>query len=308
MNAEASSVKARAASLLRLGDFAALKVSGEDRIEFLQGQLSQDLAQVSAGRAAPAAWCNRQGRVLCLMVVVEWNDATYLVLPAEMADTCATGLGRFILRAKVQIERLEGSPGREEDSPGNEGSLPSSPGGAPMVPVLFGCVGFEGLDDEPWACRAGKGYCAVRLPGKGRRALLLGEPPAGAALAVDSRLTAGHWRLADIEAELPWIGTKASGKFLAHSLNLDLSGAVSFTKGCYVGQEIIARMEYRGKPKRRMRQLELPLEAGAEPGEKVQHPELGAVTVITAARAGDHIEALAEVRLKQDAAKFEKSE
>ncbi len=318
MNVKASSGEALAPALLRLEEFAALRVSGEDRLEFLQGQLSQDLAQVSANQAAPAAWCNRQGRVLCLMVAIEWKDATYLVLPAEMAETCATGLGRFILRAKVRIERWEGEPGSEGVPPGNEGVpaldagsegvLPSSRAGTPSFPGVFGCVGFESLSAEPWACRVSEEYCAVRLPGKGRRALLLGKPPAAAAMAVDAGWTADKWKLADIEAELPWVGAQASGKFLAHSLNLDLSGAVSFTKGCYVGQEIIARMEYRGKPKRRMRLITLPPGGGAEPGEKVEHPELGAVTVITAAPAGDHIEALAEVRLKQDAAKYDEHE
>ena len=94
---------------LRLADFAAIKVSGAERSDFLQGQLTQDMHKVTADRAAPAAWCNRQGRVLCLMVAVEWEDANYLILPAEMSETCAKGLGRYILRAKVQIE-LSGAP------------------------------------------------------------------------------------------------------------------------------------------------------------------------------------------------------
>ena len=257
---------------LRLADFAAIKVSGAERSDFLQGQLTQDMHKVTADRAAPAAWCNRQGRVLCLMVAVEWEDATYLVLPAEMSETCAKGLGRYILRAKVQIE-LSGAP-------------------------VFGCVNAGAL--EEWACFGGSSYCAVRLPGEGHRALLLGDPPDGIDTAAESGWTAERWRLADIEAEIPWIGPAATGQFLAHSLNLDQSGAVSFTKGCYVGQEIIARMEHRGTPKRRMRRVQLPLEAAAQPGAKLQHPELGTITIIAAAAGGQHLEALAEVRLTRN--------
>lgn len=264
------------AGLLRLEDFAALRVSGEGRVDFLQGQLSQDMGKVTPSQAAPAAWCNRQGRVLCLMVAVDWQDAIFLILPAGMAETCADGLKRYILRAKVRIERWDQAPG------------------------VFGCAGIEELGAATWACKAGEAYCAVRLPGTRDRALLLGEPPTNIEDAAGAGWTLEEWRLADIEAELPWIGEEASGKFLAHSLNLDLSGAVSFTKGCYVGQEIIARMEHRGRPKRRMRRLRLPPGVDARSGARAEHPELGAVTVIGAARAGEQTEVLAEVRLAQD--------
>ena len=280
------------AGLLRLEDFGALRVSGEDRADFLQGQLSQDMNRLTSSQAAPAAWCNRQGRVLCVMVAVEWQDAICLVLPAGMVETCADGLRRYILRARVQIEAAEvplfgcvnadalfasRAPGHPDRS---EGETPSFPG-------------------RHWRCSAGPGYCAVRLPGEGRRALVLGKPTVDIAAAEDTGWTAERWRLADIRAELPWVGADTSGKFLAHSLNLDLSGAVSFTKGCYVGQEIVARMEHRGRPKRRMRRLRLPPGTDAERGQRLQHPELGAVTVIGAARAAEQIEVLAEVRLAQ---------
>ncbi|MDE0454573.1 MAG: hypothetical protein OXJ63_04595 [Gammaproteobacteria bacterium] len=260
--------------LLRLDDFAALRVSGEDCVDFLQGQLSQDMGRVTPTQAAPAAWCNRQGRVLCLMVAVDWQDAIFLILPAAMAETCAEGLGRYVLRAKVRIERWD--------------------------QAVFGCAGIEEPGAETWACKGNEAYCAVRLPGARNRALLLGEPPTNAEGAPGSGLTLENWRLADIEAELPWIGEKTSGKFLAHSLNLDLSGAVSFTKGCYVGQEIIARMEHRGRPKRRMQRVHLPADSAVEAGARVDHPEHGAATIITWSAAPERVEALAEVRLAQD--------
>lgn len=248
-------------------------------MDFLQGQLSQDMSRVTPSQAATAAWCNRQGRVLCLMVAVEWHDAIFLVVPAEMAEACAGGLKRYILRAKVRIERWDGVPGSEG---------------------LFGCSGIEDLGAEAWACRGDAGYCAVRFPPPGQRALLLGEPPAHLEGASGSGLTGEEWRLADIQTELPWIGEKTSGKFLAHSLNLDLSGAVSFTKGCYVGQEIIARMEHRGTPKRRMRRVRLAAGLAVEAGERVNLPGHGAATVIAWAPSGEEMEALAEVRLARD--------
>ncbi|MDE0679054.1 MAG: hypothetical protein OXI11_02405 [Gammaproteobacteria bacterium] len=272
---------------LRLEDFATLRVSGEDRVDFLQGQLSQDMGRVTPMEAAPAAWCNRQGRVLCLMVAVDWQDAIFLILPAGMAQTCADGLGRYILRAKVRIEVAPG-PVFGCTLPGSKGARAHAEGETPSFP------------EEAWRSIGAPEYCAVRLPGRDSRALVLGEPPADVATDKDSNWTPERWRLADIEAEIPWVDSDTSGKFLAHSLNLDLSGAVSFTKGCYVGQEIIARMEHRGRPKRRMRRLRLPPGVDIRSGARAQHPELGAVTVIGAARAGEETEVLAEVRLAQD--------
>ena len=275
------------AGLLRLEDFAALRVSGEDRVDFLQGQLSQDMGRVTPSQAAPAAWCNRQGRVLCLMVAADWQDSIFLILPSGMAETCAEGLGRYVLRAKVRIELAPipvfgcAFPGSEHVPVTGEGETPSFPG-------------------EAWRCSGAPEFCAVRLPGRNSRALVLGEPPAELAGNGESGWTVERWRLADIEAEIAWVDCETSGKFLAHSLNLDLSGAVSFTKGCYVGQEIIARMEHRGRPKRRMRRLRLPPGVPARSGQRVEDPKMGAVTVIGAARAGEQTEVLAEVRLAQD--------
>ena len=279
--------------LLGLDDFAALRVGGEDRVDFLQGQLSQDMGRVTPSEAAPTAWCNRQGRVLCLMVAVDWQDAIFLILPAGMAETCADGLSRYILRARVQIERW---PGREIAPPSTRtGRLRSRRGTG-----LFGCVGLEGLGAEPWSCRGKEDYCAIRLPGAGERALLLGEPPAHLGDASDPGWTLEDWRLADIRAELPWLGEQTSGKFLAHSLNLDISGAVSFTKGCFVGQEIIARMEYRGTPKRRMQHVRLPAGSAVEAGARVELPGQGPATVVAWAPSNGNIEALAEVRIARE--------
>ena len=281
--------------ILRLQDFAVLRVSGEDRVDFLQGQLSQDMGKVTPSQAAPAAWCNRQGRVLCLMVAAAWRDAIFLALPAEMAEACISGLTRYILRARVRIERCDQAPGKE-----GVPALQNDEGGTPSFPGIFGCSGLADLDGEAWACKGNEEFCAVRLPGTGDRALLLGEPPADLEKASVSGLTPEEWRLADIEAELPWIGEQTSGKFLAHSLNLDLSGAVSFTKGCFVGQEIIARMEYRGTPKRRMRRVRIEGGSTVQAGERLDLPGLGTATVIARASSQGDTEALAEVRLAEE--------
>lgn len=293
-------------AILRLADFAAVKVSGEQRRDFLQGQLTQDMQKVTARRGAPAAWCNRQGRVICMMIAVEWSDATFLVMPEAMSAICVQGLGRYILRAKVRIERSElpvfGGVNADElfaSATPDEAGAP-----APIRPRRRDAPVADDATDSgnAWDCFGGSRYCAVRLPGAGARALMLGCPSDGIGPGADSGWTAEHWRLADIEAEIPWIGQQTTEKFLAHSLNLDLSGAVSFSKGCYVGQEIIARMEHRGTPKRRMRHVQLAPETAVQPGVKLPYPGLGAITIIAAAAGSERLSALAEVRLSQDRA------
>ena len=132
------------------------------------------------------------------------------------------------------------------------------------------CGGSKAWAPSPGHAGGKKRIAPFGCPVRMRESCCWENPPAHPGNASGLEWNLEDWRLADIQAELPWVGEKTSGRFLAHSLNLDLSGAVSFTKGCFVGQEIIARMEYRGTPKRRMQRVRLPeglaVEAGQRPG------------------------------------------
>ena len=203
-----------------LDDLAALAVRGPDAATFLQGQLSQDMDQLPVRGALFAGLHNAQGRCLALLRLFHLGtDQILVVLPAELADVVRTHLMRHVLRAKVRIEDA------------NSG---------------WRCYGLTGPDAEAAA------GTRIHLPldRAGFRQLIVAprvEPlPQG---HVASR---AEWRIQDIEAGMPEVLSATTGEFVAQMLNLDAIGAISFEKGCYTGQEIIARAHYRGQVKRRM--------------------------------------------------------
>ena len=176
--------------------YVTIVVSGEDAREFLQNQLTQDMALVEASDAPVlSAWCNPKGRVICLFRVSVTADGFALALPQDLADNVAKRLTMFRFRSKVMFKT------RDTDA------AELGPGG--------------------------------------------GEP---------------DWEVQNLEAGIPHIGAAQSEEFTSHMLNLDLLGAVSLDKGCYPGQEIVARTHYRGASKRRMLRFtaKSPVQAGAE--------------------------------------------
>ena len=203
-----------------LDDLAALTARGPDATAFLQGQLSQDMEELATRGSMFAGLHNPQGRCLALLRLFHLGgDQILLVLPAELADTVRTHLSRFVLRARVRIEDVNSS---------------------------WRCYGLTGPDAEA----AAETRIHLPLGYDGLRQLIVApraEPqPQGHAASRE------EWRLQDIEAGMPEVLAATSGEFVAQMLNLDAIGAVSFTKGCYTGQEIIARAHYRGQVKRRM--------------------------------------------------------
>jgi folate-binding protein YgfZ len=203
-----------------LDDFGTLRFSGADVERFLQGQLSNDVSTLSPGALLRAGLHNPQGRTLALLWLIAAGEGDVLaVLPLELLATVAAQLRRYVLRAKLTIS---------DDSAQHRICGLSSLDAAPELP---GRRIAYGPRDEP-------------------RALLLQSvlepPPASPAMSRD------QWRALDIAAGLAQVYSATSGQFVAQMLNLDCIDAISFTKGCYTGQEVIARAHYRGRVKRRL--------------------------------------------------------
>lgn len=203
-----------------LDDLRVLAIAGSDRAAFLQGQLTQDVAAARPDATVMAGWADAKGRLLfaghLFVARLGTEEALALLVPAERADTLLKRLRLYILRAKAQATLLD----------------------APLA----------GLFDA--RLESGDSQC-VRLCGPGERHLLLG-PAASPARTGTVEDAQGDWQLADIRAGLPVITAATTGEFVPQMVNLDLLGGISFTKGCYTGQEIVARMKYLGKVKRRM--------------------------------------------------------
>lgn len=222
-----------AASPIRLAHLGILRFTGSDCLDFLQGQLSNDTQRLADGHPLLAAYSSAQGRVLAVIYLLPHSSGVAAILPREILAPTLERLRKFVLRAKVRIEDasesliVAGQPGSYHDAGG-------------------GYVERDGVGIAP-AHRDLK------------RCFVIGTPEKiDAADDAASRQFEREWRLADIHAGLAQIYAPTSEAFVAQMLNLDLLDGISFTKGCYTGQEIIARTQHLGRIKRRLYRLLLP--------------------------------------------------
>jgi len=205
-----------------------IKISGPDAMDFLQGQLTQDVSLLAGSGRLLAAWCNPKGRVITILRLVPLDDAIGLIVPAAIADKLIARLHMYRLRAKLDIALT---------------------------------------DDD---CR--------RL------------------ITADEANT-----LASIRAGVPIIDDTNSETFTPHMLNLDKLEAISFTKGCYTGQEVVARTEHLGKSKRRMMRYAADA-AGIKVGDKLADGERNVGEVVNV--AGRELLAVTPVALHDQALKI----
>ncbi len=218
-----------------------IAVNGEDAFTFLQGQLTCDLKAVTPARSRLAAWCNPKGRVLMLFRVVREDEGFLLELPASQIEAAIGRLKMYVLRARVSLSDVSD----EFVAAGLAGK-----GATEVIKTRFGSAPQS--PDEV----AGAGDSRIlRLQGSAPRYQYLGNANGAEALwreAAKSLTPAGRrvWSLLEILAGVPEV--MQADEHLPQMINLDLLGGVSFEKGCYVGQEIIARTHYLGRLKRRM--------------------------------------------------------
>jgi hypothetical protein len=217
-----------------------LRFAGADAQSFLQGQVSNDTRRLAAGEPLRAAYSSPQGRVIAVLELLPHASGILALLPRELAAPTRERLRRFVLRAKLQIEDLSDSLpvwGVHGAATLAAWDLPR-PDAKPAY-LEKGGVGIAGVGGDP------DRYWIV-----GERGEAAGTP---AAADVER-----DWRLADIRAGIPQVYAPTSEAFVAQMLNLDLVDGISFTKGCFTGQEIIARTQHLGRIKRRMFRLGLP--------------------------------------------------
>jgi folate-binding protein YgfZ len=241
-----------------LDDFASVRFHGADAGKFLQGQLSNDVGRLQPGVILRAALHTPQGRTLALLWLAAAADGDILaLLPRELAATVAAQLRRYLLRAKVTIT--------DESGHGRVLGLWQRP--------------LSSLPDGCWRLDA-------------ERALAL--RPTGETAPPGALMSREQWRALDVAGGLPQVYAATSGQFVAQMLNLDCIDAISFSKGCYTGQEVIARAHYRGRVKRRMQRFETPGAAQLAPGDTAQLEDGRSLRVVEAvARADGRCEFLA---------------
>jgi tRNA-modifying protein YgfZ len=226
----------------RLTHLGILRFTGPDALSFLQGQLTNDTQLLAANGALLAGYLNPQGRVLALIYLLPHSSGTLAILPRELLQPTAERLRKFVLRAKVKIDE----PGESLVVSGYHGADALAQAGLPIPAAGNLYVEREGVG-------------VAQIGHDRNRYWVVGPAHADAerADAAPAEIEA-LWRRADVEAGLPQVYAATSEAFVAQMLNLDLLGGISFKKGCYTGQEIVARTQHLGRIKRRLFRLSLP--------------------------------------------------
>lgn len=251
-----------------------LRFAGSDAISFLQGQITNDARRLAAGHALLAAVANPQGRVLAVLQLLPAADGVLAILPRELLEPTAERLTRFVLRAKLRIEIV----GEALAVAGATTAAPLAAAGlaVPAAPDGYretGLIGIGCVQGDP------RRFWIVAPPAELAARGLAGDPSDAARFEHD-------WRLADVRAGLAQITAATREAFIPQMLNLDRVGAISFQKGCYTGQEIVARTQHLGRIKRRL--VRVRTRVGAPPGASVRLPDgrVGRLTELQAAEEG----------------------
>lgn len=257
-----------------LPDLALIEVAGADAAAFLQSQLSNDIRRVSPALAQLSSWNSAKGRMLAVLhVMSDGPDRYWLELQRSVLEPVLKRLRMFVLRSKVTL--------READDRSLFGLAGA---GAPRLLAQLQLPDPQ----APLACAWHEGTAVMQRLGPAPRYLLVAPKAAGATLERRIAELAGppapdFWRRAEIEAGVPAVYPATQDRFVPQMCNLDALGGVSFDKGCYPGQEIVARVHYRGAVKRHMRMLEIP---GAV-------PDPGAAITLADGASGEVVDAVA---------------
>lgn len=255
-----------AAALPHLG---VIRVQGEDAATFLHSQLTQDFALLPPGHARLAAFCSAKGRMLASFVALPWQTGDYLlVCSRDLLAPTLKRLSMFVLRAKAKLSD------------------------ATEAFALFGLAGpaldhVIGPGSAPWTLtQDGQAKIVTLYPADGQpRGLWVG--PAGTAPGAQT-LPLDLWLWSEVRSGVATVGAPISEAFVPQMLNYESVGGVNFKKGCYPGQEVVARSQYRGTLKRRAYLMHSP--GALQAGQEIFHesdPQQPAGVVAQAAAAPD---------------------
>lgn len=273
-----------------LPDWGVIRAQGADAAAFLHSQLSNDIHGLDAASSRLAAYCNAKGRALALLRILRTDDGLLLFTHKALIDSLIRRLRMFVLRSKVTLDDVS-------EAIGVIGLA-----GAQAIPPLRQIMGT--IPEHAGDVHCAGGIRLIRLdcaPDRFALAIPGGElPEIWASLAGALPVVTGEvWQLFEIRAGIPTITPATQEAFVPQMLNLEPLQGISYSKGCYPGQEVIARMHYLGKLKRRMYRLHTQAGITPSPGETVRtaEDEKEAGTVVAAAPAAhDSRELLAVLR------------
>ena len=247
-----------------LSHYGLIEAQGEEARDFLQNQFSNDMRLVSESQSQISAYCSPKGRMLAAFRIFQQGEKFYLRLPRSILESTLKRLRMFIMRSKVSLE----------DASDNL--------------VHFGYAGpnaeqhlsniLDNIPTEANTVAENQGLTVIRLPDPTPRFEIHGEP--NTAITLWNQLAqqavpvgADCWTWLDIQAGIPEVLPATVEAFVPQMVNLEALDGISYKKGCYPGQEVVARMHYLGKLKRRMYRAHVASDAIPSTGDSLYSPK-----------------------------------
>ena len=279
------------AQIFDLNSLGMMSITGEDAVTFLQGQLTNDVRLISKEKSQIAGYCTAKGRLLATLLLWQTPTGIALQLNPEIATSIQKRLSMYVLRAKVNIE----------DSTKKWARFGIAGDATSVLEKLIG-----GVPETPMDTISASDMTLIRLHGSTPRYELV--VPISMHETIRSELTAQGqqsnietWNWLEVQSGVGQVETQTQEEFVPQMLNFDLLNGISFNKGCYTGQEIVARTHYLGKVKRRTLLAHLDTDAKPHPGDKiygVSGTEAAGMIVNAAANPETGYDVLVEVRLE----------
>lgn len=275
--------------LCDLSHLGLLELDGADVVSFLQGQVTNDVKQLHGDNAHYSGYCTPKGRLLALFLAFAHHDHLHLQMPQTLLAPVAKRLKMYVLRSKVNIQDMSDS------------ILKFGVSGHKVEALLSHW--FPALPQQALQLVTHSNGTVMKLPGAIPRFEIFSDiehaPKLWTALAEHCKtVNTDYWEWLEIQAGIPEVYTETQEEFVPQMLNLDLLNAINFKKGCYTGQEIVARTHYLGTVKRRTQLAHTTQQAN--PGDDVKNDKqetVGKVVRCAAAPTGGY-DLLLEARLE----------
>lgn len=273
-----------------------IQLSGEDVVAYLQGQVTNDIKQLNGSNSQYAGYCNPKGRLLALFLAFANYGHVHLQLNGKLIEPIMKRLKMYVMRSKVTIADASGDVMRI--------GVAGKDAEASLQAI------FTEVPQQPHTLVNLENGTLIRLPGPTPRYQIFSEMEH--ATAIWKKLQESHkpvgkacWEWLEIKAGIPDIGPETQEAFVPQMVNLDALGGINFKKGCYTGQEIVARTHYLGKVKRRTQLAHIASEQQPQPGEDIFAADgtepVGKIVRAAATPQGGY-DVLAEMRLESLAA------
>jgi folate-binding protein YgfZ len=267
------------------------EISGDDAVTFLQGQVTNDVKLLTGSNAHYSGYCSPKGRLLALFFAFTLNQRLYLQLNNKLLEPIAKRLKMYVMRSKVNIKNVSDSIVKIGLN-GND------------LPALLAPF-FAYIPTQAYESFSTENATLIRLAGNKPRFEVICDTEQAKVIwqslkAQCKPVGKACWEWLEIQAGIPDIYVQTQEEFVPQMVNLDLIDAINFKKGCYTGQEIVARTHYLGKVKRRTHLAHLNTPSPPQAGNDVMNANNEAVGKIvrSAPAPNGGYDVLAEIRLE----------